>query len=276
MEIYDQSPLHSHNVEKADNSCSVITMNTSFPKNNITDMFVSLIKEMKKYRVNMAYKKSSNSKILNYEWANDYLAGFLFVSYLVVVLLYNYQNIILHSLGFLMFFIFVFNLMRRRMPVMQQYPNDDELLCEQAGIIAYKDEERNFSFVEDKYRFVDKFHQYKADLELWMQEQKPYLNKDFKLLDVMQVLPLNRSYISRLFNEGYGESFFSFVMRYRIDESVNLLENSPEMNIRQISDICGFSSPSVYGRAFLKIKGVTPNQYRKDFNFEFDQRKVRV
>lgn len=102
------------------------------------------------------------------------------------------------------------------------------------------------------------------DLERWMQEQKPYRQKDFKLLDVMQVLPLNRSYISHLFNEGYGETFFNFVMRYRIEESVRLLENHPEMNIRRISDLCGFSSPSVFGRAFLKNKGVTPKQYRLD------------
>lgn len=103
---------------------------------------------------------------------------------------------------------------------------------------------------------------YQIILEQWMQEEKPYMNKDFRLEDIRQVLPLNRSYLSRLFNDIYGETFFAFVMRYRIEESVRLLTGRPDLNMTDIAQHCGFSSASVFGRAFLKNKAMTPRQYR--------------
>ncbi|MEG1633992.1 MAG: AraC family transcriptional regulator [Rikenellaceae bacterium] len=115
---------------------------------------------------------------------------------------------------------------------------------------------------QNRYRFVDMMPQYKIKLEEWMDRDKPYLNKDFKLIDVMNVLPLNRSYLSRMFNDLYGETFLSFVMRYRIKESTHLLSTRSDITISYIALICGFSSPSVFGRAFMKIYGVTPKQYR--------------
>lgn len=118
----------------------------------------------------------------------------------------------------------------------------------------------------EKYRFVDKIPEYKVMLEQWMDAEKPYMNQNFKLLDVMQALPLNRSYLSRMFNDAYGESFFSFVMRYRLQESVRLLESRPDLTIARIAQICGFSSASVFGRAFLKNKGLTPKEYRKSIS----------
>ena len=116
---------------------------------------------------------------------------------------------------------------------------------------------------DDKFRFVDRIPEYKVMLERWMETEKPFMNKDFKLLDVMQALPLNRSYLSRMFNEAYGETFFSFVMRYRIDESVRMLEFRPDLTVARIAQLCGFSSASVFGRAFLKNKGITPKESRK-------------
>lgn len=116
--------------------------------------------------------------------------------------------------------------------------------------------------MDDRCRFIDKIPEYKIMLERWMQMEKPYLNKDFKLLDVMQALPLNRSYLSRMFNEAYGETFCSFIMRYRIEESVRLLETRSDLTIVQIAHLCGFSSASVFGRAFLKNIGMTPKEYR--------------
>lgn len=45
---------------------------------------------------------------------------------------------------------------------------------------------------------------YKESLEAWLEKDKPYLNPDFQLIDLRQVLPLNRSYLSRFINGAYG------------------------------------------------------------------------
>ena len=52
---------------------------------------------------------------------------------------------------------------------------------------------------------------YRATLEAWLEKDKPYLNPDFQLMDLRQVLPLNRSYLSRFINTEYGCSFFQWV-----------------------------------------------------------------
>lgn len=113
-----------------------------------------------------------------------------------------------------------------------------------------------------KTLFEQSMPEYKQKLDSWMASAKPYLRKDFKLLDVMELLPLNRSYLSRLFNDGYGESFYKFVMRYRLAEARRLMLSDASLTMAAVSDMSGFSSASVFGRAFIQEMGVTPKQWR--------------
>ena len=106
---------------------------------------------------------------------------------------------------------------------------------------------------------------HKEKLIQWMEQDKPYLNTDFRLIDIIEILPLNCTYISRLINDDIGETFFSFVMKYRIEESIRLLESRYDLTIAQIAIESGFSSPSVFGRSFLKEKGISPLEYRKEY-----------
>lgn len=110
--------------------------------------------------------------------------------------------------------------------------------------------------------FTDKISVYKAKLEEWMLTEKPYLRKDFKLIDVMEILPLNRSYLSRLFNDGYGVSLYQFVMSYRLEESKRLLIIRPDLDITKIAELSGFSSISVFGRAFTQEMKCSPKKWR--------------
>lgn len=103
---------------------------------------------------------------------------------------------------------------------------------------------------------------YKAKIETWMEETKPYLRKDFKLMDVAAVLPLNRTYLSQIFNEGWGTSFSSVVRDYRIRDAEKLLLGHPEFTVNQIALLCGFTSASVLHRTFVQCHGMTPKQYR--------------
>ena len=63
----------------------------------------------------------------------------------------------------------------------------------------------------------------KAMLEEWMDAEKPYRNPDFQLQDLQQVLPLNRTYLSRFINAEYDCSFYQLVTRYRVEEAMRLL-----------------------------------------------------
>lgn len=104
---------------------------------------------------------------------------------------------------------------------------------------------------------------YRAKLEQWMQEKKPYLNPNFRLIDMREVLPLNRTYLSQLIHSEYDSTFYQFVNRYRIEEAKRLLHENPDMRIEDVASGSGFSSREVFTRVFTKKTGVTPREWSK-------------
>lgn len=112
--------------------------------------------------------------------------------------------------------------------------------------------------------FLKKLPVYCDQTANWMTKKKPYLNPNFKLIDVSEILPLNRTYLSRVFNEGFGNSFSDVVRNYRLHEAEWMLVNRKDIPVGQVGELCGFSSPSVFHRAFVQShNGLTPNRYRK-------------
>lgn len=101
----------------------------------------------------------------------------------------------------------------------------------------------------------------KARLEAWMEKEKPYLNKDFCLVDLMEVLPMNRTYLSKFINTEYGCSFYQYVTDYRIREAKRLMEENPSMQLQEVADRSGFSSLTVFGRIFRRETGMTPTDW---------------
>ena len=118
--------------------------------------------------------------------------------------------------------------------------------------------------------FESKIPTYTEQLKLWMEEEKPYLFNDFKLTDVSRLLPLNRSYLSRVFNEGFGQNFSEVVRAYRINYSIEILKKNPTLPMYQIASLSGFRSDSTFIKAFKQVTKMTPSQYKvmdtKDLN----------
>ena len=102
----------------------------------------------------------------------------------------------------------------------------------------------------------------KAMLEEWMDAEKPYRNPDFQLQDLQQVLPLNRTYLSRFIKTEYDCSFYQLVTRYRVEEAKRLLHEHPQMKIQEISEQCGFSSPTIFTRVFTRETGLNPSEWK--------------
>ena len=241
---------------------------------------------MLRYRNN--YKKWCENNYASMEnidvkWLEDYIfSNFIFtLSCQVVVFSDNVRSVLMHNIIFLVFFLYGFyRVLFQKSPYPEGYfkAGMDDTKAEIRELIKQdedKQEENRRTDVlaaEDSYNqhplFTNKLPEYSSKLEQWMQSEKPYLRKDFKLTDAMKVLPLNRSYLSRLFNEGYGETFYQFVMRYRIAESKHLLLSHPELPITRIADLSGFSSASVFCRAFAQETNYSPTHWREKEMFE--------
>ena len=103
-------------------------------------------------------------------------------------------------------------------------------------------------------------------LQQWMEEQKPYLNPDFQLMDLRAVLPMNRTYLSQFINDTYSCSFYQFVNRNRIEEAQRLIRECPEMRLADVATRSGFSSREAFARTFTQMTGLSPREWGKKCN----------
>ena len=102
---------------------------------------------------------------------------------------------------------------------------------------------------------------YKEKLEAWFENEKPYLNPDFQLLDLRQVLPLNRTYLSQLINTEFNCTFYQLVTDYRIAEAKRLMKEYPDMKMQEVAERSGFSSAVVFSRIFSRETGMAPSEW---------------
>lgn len=219
-------------------------------------------------------------KDINITWLDDYLFGYFIItiSYIFVMLSNEPRTGLMHRIIFLLFFLYGFyHVIFQKNPYPEGYfkaglsdadAEKAESFNIEIGTRKIENQEKPDSPIENESEirsrhFNEKLAEYKEKLEQWMISEKPYLRKDFKLTDIMEILPLNRTYLSRLFNESYGETFYQFVMRYRIAESKNLLLSRPDLSITTIAEMSGFSSSSVFSRAFAQEMNISPKQWRE-------------
>ena len=99
-------------------------------------------------------------------------------------------------------------------------------------------------------------------LEAWLEQDKPYLNPDFQLIDLRQVLPLNRTYLSQFINTEYGCSFYQWVNGLRISEAKRLMTEQPELKMQDVAKQCGFSSRNVFTQVFTRETGKRPSEWK--------------
>lgn len=97
----------------------------------------------------------------------------------------------------------------------------------------------------------------------WMRTEKPYLNPDFQLMDLNEVLPMNRTYLSRFLRDEFGCTFYKFVNKYRIDEAKRLMTEQPELKIADVAAQSGFSSQNVFTNIFTREIGMGPREWSR-------------
>ena len=185
------------------------------------------------------------------QWVIRYLVMILVLGASYIYLCFSSEPTRLFTQQWLLFFVLV-------------YTNDQVIFrskpwIEEAG--KEMNEESAETEEADNQELKEANAEYRRILENWMEEEKPYLNPEFRLMDLRQVLPLNRTYLSQLINSEYGCNFYQFVTNYRIEEAKRLMREQPDMKFQEISEQCGFSSPTVFSRVFVREVGMTPRDW---------------
>ena len=95
-----------------------------------------------------------------------------------------------------------------------------------------------------------------------MEQQKPYLNSDLKLVDVATMLATNRNTISSCINNQRACSFSQFVGTYRVEYAKQLMHRQKDIKIAEVWMLSGFSNETSFFRTFKAVTGFTPNEWK--------------
>jgi len=94
-------------------------------------------------------------------------------------------------------------------------------------------------------------------------EKKIYLNNQLNILEVVNVVGTNRTYISTVINQQYGQNFCSFVNSYRIEELERVLIQYPHYSNDMLAESCGFGSVNSLKRTILVKYGLSIPDWKK-------------
>lgn len=89
-----------------------------------------------------------------------------------------------------------------------------------------------------------------------------HYNHPISLDDLAREINLTKSYMCTLFKKEMHFSIVHYLLLIRIGWARLYLEQYPERNVYDIGKMCGFESPSYFGKKFKEIVGVTPESYK--------------
>lgn len=92
--------------------------------------------------------------------------------------------------------------------------------------------------------------------------QNNYQNK-ITVKDLAKYLSLNRSYLTSVFKKFLNMSPQQFLLKFRITKASEMLTKT-DMSIGNISRSCGYEDPLSFSKAFKKVKGISPSNFRKN------------
>ena len=89
-----------------------------------------------------------------------------------------------------------------------------------------------------------------------------YLEPDFRISKISQIVSMNGNYFSGLFKKSMGMTPENYLKSLRVSKAVELLSSS-NLSVAEIGQLCGYESFSSFYRSFISIMGISPSNYKK-------------
>lgn len=91
------------------------------------------------------------------------------------------------------------------------------------------------------------------------------LEQHYTLEELSKLFDFPMTAMKNCFKNIYGDSIFSYMKSYRINQATVLLRHDKEKSVLKIASEMGYGSPGKFSTAFKKIMGISPLSYRKKF-----------
>jgi AraC-like DNA-binding protein len=214
--------------------------------------YAQLIRHMKNIRL-----FASTIEPISLSWLRYFLLGLAFALFLSLneVLQFLPTIVPLTHFGYLIltFYMGYFSLRQQEI-----YPYQSKDVEEIHDII-----EEDIKAARVQRFTADELISAKRKLLQIVEAQKVYLDPNLGLPQLAAKVQMSTHDLSFLINEGFGENFFQFINRYRVEEAKILLKSSrhKHLNILGIAYESGFRSKSTFNTTFKKLTGISPSQF---------------
>ncbi len=95
------------------------------------------------------------------------------------------------------------------------------------------------------------------------EKDKIFLNSNLNIMDVVQLIGTNRSYISGIINKQYNQNFCAFVNSYRMREVEKIFTTNPSISNELLAEKCGFGSTNSMKRTIESNSGISIHAWKK-------------
>lgn len=110
-----------------------------------------------------------------------------------------------------------------------------------------------------------------SENDLRMREIMQYilanLDREISLNDLANQMYVSASTLSRIFKKETGVYFADYVMQLRVKNALELLKYT-QQNMTHIAMVSGFTNSASFNRAFKKVMGITPSEYRETYRMQ--------
>lgn len=105
---------------------------------------------------------------------------------------------------------------------------------------------------------------YFQKLELLCKEQHIYTDSTLNREKVAEKLGISAGYVSLIVNTITGDNFANYINQYRVEAVKEMISNSEyeNYNLLAMGLESGFTSKTTFYKAFKKVTGQTPNEYK--------------
>lgn len=92
-----------------------------------------------------------------------------------------------------------------------------------------------------------------------------FTNKDFKLNDIFEEIPMAKEYFMSLFRQSTGMTLLEYLTDRRIENAKQLLylNDNRRTTVREVAEMSGFSDVYYFSRVFKKKTGLSPLNWIK-------------
>lgn len=90
-----------------------------------------------------------------------------------------------------------------------------------------------------------------------------HLAEPLTLSNLAKTAGMSPNYFSAMFHTVSGITLWDYINSRRVDMAIGLILEEPKLNILEIALSCGYNNTANFNKAFKKITGLTPSEYRK-------------